>query len=50
MTETPVSVVTDGLAGLQDNILSIAGVALPIGATLLALTVGWRVAKRFVRG
>ena len=50
MSTTPVSVVTDGLSGLQANVLSIAGVALPIGATILALTVGWRVAKRFVRG
>lgn len=49
-TPTPVTVITDSAQDLADNLLSIGGAVLPIAAGILALTVGWRFAKRFVRG
>ena len=36
--------------GLKDNLVEVATFALPLAATVLAITLGWRFAKRFVRG
>lgn len=47
---TPVSVITTAAGDLATSLLDIGAVVLPIAATILALTVGWRFAKRFVRG
>lgn len=49
-TPTPVEVVTGGAQDLADNLLSIGGAVLPIAAGILALTLGWRFARKFVRG
>ncbi len=42
--------ITSAATDLGDSLLSIGGAVLPIAAGVLALTVGWRFAKRFVRG
>lgn len=47
---TPTSVITDAAQSLGDNLIAVGGAVLPIAATVLALTVGWRFAKRFVKG
>lgn len=46
-TPTPVSTVTDGVAGLDDNLLAIAGVGIGIGAVVLAVSKGWKLVRRF---
>jgi hypothetical protein len=46
----PVDVVGDGAEGLQDTLLAIGVRVLPYAAAVLALTIGWRFAKKFVRG
>lgn len=45
---SPVSVVTGAVDGLQDDLLTIAGVGLGIGAAIFALRKGWRVVKGFI--
>ncbi len=50
MTTDALTVITTAATDLGDNLLSIGGAVLPIAAGVLALTVGWRFAKRFVRG
>jgi hypothetical protein len=45
-----VTAISDGAAGVKDNLVAIATNVLPYAASLLALTLGWRFAKRFVRG
>jgi len=45
-----VSVVTDSADLLGANLLSVGKGVLPIAATLLAITVGWRFARKFVKG
>lgn len=47
---TPETVIGDAAEGLKDTLLGIGGVVLPFGAAVLALTLGWSFAKRFVRG
>jgi hypothetical protein len=46
----PVTVVTPALTAIGDGIEGLAGPALLIGAGVVALLVGWGVAKKFVRG
>lgn len=50
MTNDPTTVITTAATSLGDDLLGIGAVVLPIAATVLALTLGWRFAKRFVRG
>jgi len=45
-----VTAVGNAASGTKDTVISIGTTVLPYAATLLALTVGWRFAKRFVRG
>jgi hypothetical protein len=44
---TPVSTITDGVSGLQDNLLQIAGVGIGIGAVVLAVRKGWSLVRKF---
>ena len=44
------STVTAGALTLKDTLVSIATTVLPYAAAILAIVVGWRLAKRFVRG
>ncbi|MFT4288687.1 hypothetical protein [Nocardioides sp.] len=46
-TPTPVSIITDGVDGLSDNLLTIAGVGVGIGAVVLAVRKGWGLVKKF---
>lgn len=51
MDDTAVLTAINGAAtDLGQQLLDIGGAVLPIAAGVLALTVGWRFAKRFVRG
>ena len=47
---TAVSTVSDGAATLKDTLVSIASSVLPYAAAILAITFGWRLAKKFVHG
>ncbi|MCC7078746.1 MAG: hypothetical protein IT198_16640 [Acidimicrobiia bacterium] len=47
---TPETVVSGGAEDVKDSLLAIAGTVLPYAAVVLAITLGWRFAKRFVRG
>lgn len=42
-----VSAVQSGVSGLQDDLLTIAGVGIGIGAVVLAVKKGWGLVKRF---
>jgi hypothetical protein len=46
----PSTVVGAGAADVKDELLSIAATVLPYAAILIALTLGWRFARKFVRG
>lgn len=46
--DTPVSVITGALGDFQESVMPIAGAALAVGAVVLAVTRGWRLAKRFI--
>lgn len=46
-TPTAVSTITDGVSGMQDNLLQIAGVGLGIGAAVLAVRKGWSLVRKF---
>ena len=46
----PVTVIGTAASDLGDNLLSVGGAVLPIAATILALTVGWRFARKFIKG
>ena len=48
MEPTALSVITDALTEFQGAVLPIAGAALGVGAVVLAVTRGWRLAKRFI--
>ena len=50
MTPDAVTVITDGATELGDTLLSVGGAVPPIAAGVLALTVGWRFARKFIRG
>jgi hypothetical protein len=38
------------ITAVQTGLTAVAGPALLVGAGILALTVGWKFAKRFVKG
>lgn len=40
---------TSAASGVTDGVTDAATVALPVGASILALFVGWRVLKRIVK-
>lgn len=44
-TPTPTSTVTGAVATLDDDLLTIAGVGLGIGAVIFAVRRGWKVIK-----
>lgn len=44
------ALITPALTAVQTGLTDVAGPALLIGAGIVALTVGWKFAKRFVRG
>ena len=44
------ALVTTALADIPDALGAVAVPALAIGASIVALTVGWKFAKKFVRG
>jgi len=46
----PSTVVGDAAGDLKDEVLAIAAIVLPYAAILVALTLGWRFARKFVRG
>ena len=43
----PVTVVTSQIGELTGMLAGVAGPALGIGAAILAITVGWKLVKRF---
>jgi hypothetical protein len=44
-----VTILTPVLDNVQDAITGVAGPALLVGASVLGLTVAWRVARKFVK-
>lgn len=47
-TPSATSTVTGAVDGLGDDLLTIAGVGLGIGAVVFAVRKGWRVVKSFI--
>ena len=47
MAASPVSTITDALAGTEGNLLAVAGVGIGIGASVLVLKKGYRLVKGF---
>jgi len=45
-----VNAVSDGAEGLKDTLVAVAIAVLPFAAAVLAITLGWKMARRFVRG
>ena len=45
---TVVTTITDGVATMSTQVLPIAAAGLAVGGTVLAVTRGWRLVKRFV--
>lgn len=45
----PETVVGDAAATVKSSILTVAGTVLPYAALLLAVVLGWRFARKFVR-
>ena len=45
----PATVVGGAAGSLKSDLLSIGTTVLPYAATLLAVTIGWRFARKFVR-
>ncbi|MCA1726975.1 MAG: hypothetical protein LC722_04810 [Actinobacteria bacterium] len=46
----PATVVSGSAESLKNSLLDIAVAVLPYAAILLAVTIGWRFARKFVRG
>jgi hypothetical protein len=46
----PGSLITPAIDSVKDGIADVAAPALLVGASVLAIGVGWRFAKRFVKG
>jgi uncharacterized membrane protein (Fun14 family) len=42
--------VTDAAGDLKDTLVDIAVTVLPYAAAIVAILIGWRLARRFVRG
>jgi len=47
-TPTAVSTVTDAVAGLDDDLLTIAAVGIGIGAVVFAVRKGWKVLRSMI--
>ncbi len=47
---TTVTAVGDAAVTLKDTVLSIGTTVLPYAAAIVALGVGWRFARKFVKG
>ena len=45
----PITILTPVIDGVGDAIGGVAGPALLVGASVLGLTVAWRVARKFVK-
>ena len=45
-----VSAVDDAASGLKDTLVAVATAVLPYAAAILAIGIGWRLARKFVRG
>jgi len=45
----PVSILTDGIDGLTATLSGVAPAAITVGASVLALTFGWRLVKKFAK-
>jgi uncharacterized membrane protein len=45
-----VTAVTDAALVAKDTLVGVGGAVLPFAGILLALTAGWRFAKKFVHG
>lgn len=45
----PVAAITTAVAGLATDLQDVAVLALPIGASIFALGVGWRLLRKFVK-
>jgi hypothetical protein len=46
----PGTLVGNAIDGVEQGLGDVAGPALIVGAAVTALTIGWRFAKRFVKG
>jgi hypothetical protein len=46
----PGALITPAIDAVQSGLSAVAGPALLVGAAVTALSVGWRFAKRFVKG
>jgi hypothetical protein len=46
----PATVVGGAASDLKSSLLSIATTVLPYAAVILAVTLGWRFARKFIRG
>lgn len=46
---TPESVIGSGASTIKDSLLSIATTVLPYAAAVIAVVLGWRLARRFMR-
>jgi hypothetical protein len=47
-TPTAVSTIQGAVTGMQDDLLTIAGVGLGIGAAIFAVRKGWKVVRSFI--
>lgn len=45
-----VTAISTAAGGLKDTLIGVGSAVLPYGAGVLALTVGWRFARKFVKG
>jgi hypothetical protein len=45
-----VTAVTTASEGLKDTLVAVATAVLPYAAAILAIGIGWRLARKFVRG
>lgn len=45
----PVAIVTTAIDSLETTLTGVAGPALAVGASILALTFGWKLVKRFAK-
>lgn len=41
--------ITDAVSGLQDTVLGVAGAVLPIGVLTIAIGLGFRMVRKFVK-
>lgn len=48
MAASPVTTVTNGVAGLGPDLLTVAGVGIGVGATVFAVRKGWKLIKGMI--